>query len=72
MEPGTPCLAGHGVDLAGRHLDGDRESKTPSWSPIAEVQPHGFRLPHRQDDAAARRRLSRKFARVVFDVSKRK
>ena len=72
MEPGTPCLACHCVDLAGRHLDGDREIKIPTWPLIAEVRPHGFRLPNRQDDPAARRRLRRKSVRVVFDVSKRK
>ncbi len=37
MEPGTPCLAGYGVDLAGRDLDGDRESKIPIWPLIAEI-----------------------------------
>ena len=53
MKPSAPSLACHGVDLAGRHLDGDRESKIPAWSLIAEVQPGSGELKGAEDEEEA-------------------
>ena len=73
VERVRPFLARDRVDLARRHLDGERIRRPVAIEVIVpETQPHRLRLVHRQHHAAVREPLRRDVFREVVDVAERK